>query len=240
MGFRITGTAMYFLHSPAIWQAHPELAAGALFAGGIAAGADVAPLVEHHCALARERLGRCGGEGGLPEVQAWRRAFARMGLKPTQYRCASESLLRRLRKEGGLPPIHPLVDLCNAHSVAAGIPVAAFDLARVAGGLEVRPAAGNERYEAFSGEVENPGKDEVIFADEAGDAHARRWTHRQSARSAIRPSTSSVLIVVEALHESAEADVRRLVQALARDLRSVWAIASSQQMLDAGSPRFDF
>jgi DNA/RNA-binding domain of Phe-tRNA-synthetase-like protein len=37
-----------------------------------------------------------------------------MGLKPTQYRCAPEALLRRLRKEGTLPPLHPLVDLCNA------------------------------------------------------------------------------------------------------------------------------
>jgi hypothetical protein len=29
-------------------------------------------------------------EGELPEIRAWRRAFAKMGLKPTRYRCASE------------------------------------------------------------------------------------------------------------------------------------------------------
>lgn len=230
---------MYFFHSSTIWQEHPGLAAGALVAGGITAGADASQLVARHCALARERLARYGGEGGLPEVQAWRRAFARMGQKPTQYRCASESLLRRLRKEGSLPPIHPLVDLCNAHSAASGIPVAVFDLARVAGGLEVRLATGNERYEAFSGPVEHPEKNEVIFADEAGNAHARRWTHRQSALSAIHPSTTSVLIVAEAQHESAAADVERLIAGLTKDLRSVGATAA-HRLLDAASPRFDF
>ena len=50
-----------------------------------------------------------------------------MGLKPTQYRCASESLLRRFRKEGSLPRLHPLVDLCNAVSMAYAIPVAVLD-----------------------------------------------------------------------------------------------------------------
>ncbi|HEY3906880.1 MAG TPA: hypothetical protein VGM14_23450 [Streptosporangiaceae bacterium] len=32
------------------------------------------------------------------------------GLKPTQYRCASESLLRRFRKEGSLPNLHPAAE----------------------------------------------------------------------------------------------------------------------------------
>jgi len=37
-----------------------------------------------------------------------------MGMKPTQYRCASEALLRRYRRDRVLPRVHPLVDLCNA------------------------------------------------------------------------------------------------------------------------------
>jgi len=61
-------------------------------------------------------------EAEFPEVQAWRRAFTQMGLKPTQYRCASESLLRRYRKQGSLSQLHPLVDLCNATSIAFAIP----------------------------------------------------------------------------------------------------------------------
>jgi DNA/RNA-binding domain of Phe-tRNA-synthetase-like protein len=62
-------------------------------------------------------------ESEFAEIQAWRRAFSQMGLRPTQYRCAAEALLRRFRKERHLPQLHPLVDLCNAASAAyAGLP----------------------------------------------------------------------------------------------------------------------
>ncbi|MCW6004263.1 hypothetical protein K1W54_06660 [Micromonospora sp. CPCC 205371] len=229
----------YFQHAPAVWAAHPDLVAGALYANGLPAEAPVEPVVERYIAVARSRLAG-GTEAELPEIQAWRRAFARMGLKPTQYRCASESLLRRLRKEGDLPRIHPLIDLCNAISVAFAIPVAALDTTRIAGDLEVRPASGDERYLAFSGEVERPEPGELVFADAGGESHARRWTHRQSGHSAVRADTTSVLIVAEALHDSAPSDVPKLVAAIADELRALWTVTPSTGVLSASAPRFAF
>jgi DNA/RNA-binding domain of Phe-tRNA-synthetase-like protein len=223
-------------HAPAIWAAHPELAAGVLLADGLHDHADVSAAVQRHLDTAHARL--AVPEGEWPEVQAWRRAFARMGLKPTQYRCASESLLRRLRKDGALPRIHPLIDLCNAVSAAFGIPVAVFDLAHVQGGLQVRPARGDERYLAFGGDVEAPEPGEIVFADEANNAHARRWTHRQSAASAIRPDTARVLVVCEAMHARAGEDVQRLLETLARELQAGWGAACTARMLSAAAPRF--
>ena len=72
---------------------------------------------------------RRGPESELAEISAWRRAYAQMGLKPTQYRSAAEALLRRFRRGEELPRLHPLVDLCNAISLAFALPVAVFDLA---------------------------------------------------------------------------------------------------------------
>ena len=121
---------MHFRHSDEIWRDFPELVPGVLRAEGISANVTVdAPLEQFH-AIARSRLA-AGPESELPEIAAWRRVFSRMGLKPTQYRCAAEALLRRFRKEGALPRIHPLIDLCNAVSLAFAIPVAVFDLAQV-------------------------------------------------------------------------------------------------------------
>ena len=133
-----------------------------------------------------------------------------MGLKPTQYRCASESLLRRFRKERTLPRLNPLIDLCNAVSLAYAIPVAVFDIAKISESLEVRYADGDENYLTFSGETEHPEPREVIFADAAGHAHARRWTNRQSGHSAVRTNTAAVLIVAEAMHDAASTDVEKL------------------------------
>jgi DNA/RNA-binding domain of Phe-tRNA-synthetase-like protein len=163
-----------------------------------------------------------------------------MGLRPTQYRCASESLLRRFRKEGSLPRLHPLVDLCNAVSLAFAIPVAVFDAGQVAWPLEVRHAAGVEDYLTFGGDTEHPAAGEVIFADRAGQAHARRWTNRQSGRSAVRDSTAAVLIVAEALHEEAASDVRELTAVLAAELGAVWPDRPVSAVLTPASPRFTF
>lgn len=230
---------MYFEHAYDIWRDYPELVPGVLVAEGITPGVSVASRVAAFEGIAASRLVHAS-EGELPEIQAWRRAFARMGLKPTQYRSASEALLRRYRKEGSLSQIHPLIDLCNAASLAFAIPVAAFDVSRIAGYVEVRHATGDEGYETFSGDIERPDAGEVIFADAAGRAHARRWTNRQSGYSAVRDTTTTVLIVAEALHASASADVQRLTAALAAELAALWSITPATALLSQSSPRFDF
>ncbi|MEV6910704.1 phenylalanine--tRNA ligase beta subunit-related protein [Amycolatopsis sp. NPDC051071] len=206
---------MRLQHSPEVRAGHPALAVGTLTATGITTALPVD--IDKFLARASRRLAD-GPESEFPEIQAWRRAFGKMGLKPTQYRCASESLLRRLRKEGTLPRIHPVIDLCNAVSVAYAIPVAVLDVAKIGGSLEVRHARGDEKYVTFAGTVEQPNPGEVIFADEDGQAHARRWTNRQSGHSAVSATTSDVLIVSEGLHATAAEDVRLLIEAIAGEL----------------------
>ncbi|MGW4109795.1 B3/B4 domain-containing protein [Actinosynnema sp. NPDC004786] len=230
---------MHFQHSPDMWAEFPELRAGVLHVTGIDPGGSVRDRVEHYGAVAEQRLAG-GTESDLPEIQAWRRAFSRMGLKPTQYRCASESLLRRFRKERSLPAIHPLVDLCNAVSLAYAIPIAVFDLANVAGHLEVRHAAGDEAYLTFSGETEHPEPREVVFVDARNRAHARRWTNRQSGLSAVRDTTASALIVVEALHPTADTDVPKLLDDLAAEVTRAWSGDPAHAVLSSTSPRFTF
>ena len=228
---------MYFQHSDEIWRDYPELVPGVLFAGGITPDVSVGARVAAFNAIAASRLAH-NAEGELPEIQAWRRTFARMGLKPTQYRCASESLLRRFRKEQSLPQIHPLIDLCNAISLAFAIPVAVFDLTRIAEYIEVRYATGDETYQTFSGESEHPDAHEVIFADDAGRAHARRWTNRQSAYSAVRDTTAAVLIIAEAMHASAATDAPKLTATLADAIGAIWSVTPKTSILNQSLPRF--
>ena len=229
---------MDFQHSAPIWRDFPALVPAVLYADGITGDAPVGPAADRFAAIAKSRLAAVAAESELPEIQAWRRAFAQMGLKPTQYRCASESLLRRFRKEGSLPRLHPLVDLCNAVSLAFAVPVAVLDASAIAGPLEVRYATGDESYLTFAGEIEHPSAGEVIFADQAGQAHARRWTNRQSGLSAVRDSTARTLIVAEALHDSAPADMAELVAALPAEIQAAWSITPHTALLTAASPRF--
>src|SRR5262245_22605406 len=230
---------MYFCHSMEIWRDYPELVPGVILADGITKEATTREQAAKFDAIAESRLAT-SSEGELPEIRAWRRTFSTMGLKPTQYRCASESLLRRFRKERSLPRLHPLIDLCNSVSLAFANPVAVFDVSKITDFIEVRYAVGSEVYLAFSGEIEHPNQREVIFADGSGRAHARRWTNRQSGYSAVRQETSNVLIVAEAMHAGAYANVQNLTIAIAAELEATWSITARSAILSNLSPRFEF
>src|SRR5256885_16661551 len=89
-----------FSYSPSTPRAFPELASQTLLLRGMSPDVPAHAVIAPFMAQARQNLA-CTPESEMPSIQAWRRGFARMGLKPTQYRCAAEALLRRLRKEIG-------------------------------------------------------------------------------------------------------------------------------------------
>lgn len=229
---------MYFEHDPAIWKDFPALVPGILLVEQVRPDVDIstrlAPLFER----ARARLAGAT-ESDLAEIQAWRRAFSRMGLKPTQYRSAAEALLRRFRKEDSLPRLHPLVDLCNAVSLAYALPVAVIDLDHVVDFIRVRYADGDELAISFSGEEEQPDPGEVIFADAARRVHARRWTFRQSKHSTVGEHTERALIVCEGLHPTAAADVAALLDTLEAELIAADFAPARRAILSATSPRWE-
>ncbi len=209
-----------FTHDPALIARFPALRVQSLIATlpeGFAPP-DPAPLEEE----ARARLVQAP-EAEMAPIRAWRAAYAAMGHKPTQTRCAAEALLRRLRLEGALPRVSGLVDFGNAVSAAAAIPLAIFDLDRVSGDLTVTMARGDERFVTFGGAEERPDPGEVIFRDSSGAAHARRWAHRQGAAAATGPATRRALFVAEAMHDGAEADLTPMTARLTALLRQAGA-----------------
>jgi DNA/RNA-binding domain of Phe-tRNA-synthetase-like protein len=236
---------MHFFHSPDIWSAFPTLHAGVMHVRGVRDALDFDAAVSAHTAAARTRLsggnlqvGAPLSEGQWPEIQAWRRVYSEMGLQPTQVRCAAEALLRRLRQDGQLPKVNPLVDLCNSVSVHAAVPVAIFDCAQVAWPLSVSRAQSDEEFLTFSGEIEHPVDQEVVFVDGTRRAHARKWAHRQSSFSAVSSSTESVLIVIEAFHEGAPATVATALRWLEEAFRQVPGCVITNRELSASNPDF--
>jgi DNA/RNA-binding domain of Phe-tRNA-synthetase-like protein len=163
-----------------------------------------------------------------------------MGLKPSKYRSAAEALLRRFKREDDLPRLHPVVDLCNAVSIAFALPVAVFDLGGVEEYLEVCRAEGTEDYLAFSGEIENPAPGEVVFKDAKNQVHARRWTFRQSRSSTVGPQTARVLIISEGLHEAAPEDVSQLIKVLNDEMVAAGARPRNPVILSPENSRYDF
>lgn len=206
----------HFQYHPELLNQYPTIQGGLLYATGLQNGPTPPALLEQYRAeQAAVNAKLLQSLADLPSIAAWRTAFRQFGVNPTKYRCAAEALLRRLSKAGDIPSINMIVDIGNLVSIRYGLPVAIFDWRDVTGTVTVRIATGNERFtELGNAAVVHPEPGEVIFADETNMVLARRWCWRQSAESAAREDTSTILVTIEAQHQGGEEDVRSALQDL--------------------------
>jgi DNA/RNA-binding domain of Phe-tRNA-synthetase-like protein len=217
---------------------------GVIHATGLANGPSPDELSARYAAEQRRVLDEIGDTplSEIPSLAAWRRVFTGFGVKPTQYRNAAESLLRRLTKQGDIPSISLLVDMANLVSIRHRVPVAVFDQSRVTGVTTVRFAGGDESFTDLGSDLETaPEPGEVIFVDDSGVVSARRWCWRQSAESAAGPGTVEALMTIEGQHQGAS----ETVAAATDDLVSLLGGYQSESALTVGRvgpgmSRFDF
>ncbi len=206
-----------FQYDHSILTRFPGVVGGAIFAQNIANGPTPEYLQEQFRAEQQATLQRIGNTSlsQLPSLAAWRGAFRGFGVDPTQYRSAAEALLRRLTKKGDIPFINALVDIGNLVSIRYALPVAVFDIRAVHGTLTVHFADGSERYTTLGqDEIDHPEPGEVVFSDETGLVHARRWCWRQSEPGAAQFDTTTALITVEAHHADGFTDVKAALRDL--------------------------
>ncbi|MER9832252.1 phenylalanine--tRNA ligase beta subunit-related protein [Mesorhizobium sp. M0134] len=117
-------------------------------------------------------------------LAAWAVAYEAFGTKANRTPCSAAALLKRVRKDGSLPRISPLVDAYNAVSVLYGVPIGGEDLDLYQGVPRLLIAKGAEPFDTIQqGEMvtEHPEPGEVIWCDDAG-VTCRRWNWRQGRR----------------------------------------------------------
>ena len=77
-------------------------------------------------------------------LEAWREAYRQFGAKPQRTPPSADALIQRVRKDGQLPTINPVVDLYNTISVAFAIPIGGEDVAAYASSPTLMQATGGE------------------------------------------------------------------------------------------------
>ncbi len=199
-----------FGYDAKIFETFPDLVAGVVIARNIQNQPNDAFTLQYQ--TEQKAIGTLLADrapADIPQFVAWRTAFRKFGVDPTQYRSACEALFRRLTKKGDIPSINLLVDIGNLISIRHLIPVAAIDIADIHGGLTVHFANGTETFTILDGEetIDYPTMGEVIFSDNDKRVFARRWCWRQSNSSAARERTADALIVMEAHHNNAPNDI---------------------------------
>lgn len=222
-----------FQYDANLLEKFPDIYGGVVLAENVQNQPTPQALLEALQAEQQATLARIGNTplSELPSISAWRSVFSSFGVKPTQYRNAAESLLRRLTKKGDIPSINAFVDMGNLVSIRYGLPVAFFDTSAVQGMVTVRLANGDERFtDLGSDAVVHPAEGEVIFADETAMVLARRWCWRQSNESASRADTNQLLVTVEGHHATAQSDVQQALHDL-QELLQTYANGTYQSDL---------
>lgn len=197
------------------------------------------PRVEAMLATAEDALQARGldkaGVSALPGIAAWREAYRAADMNPNRFPCAAEAIARRVAKGDRLPRINALVDLCNAVSLASSLPVASCDVGAINGEMAVRLAAGTEIFLPLGQPeaTEQPDAGEVIYADDAGRAHSRRWNWRQGHIMATGTGEHRLLLTVEAAHAGGTAEVNAVVDQLSDALAALGSDRMHRLTLDS-------
>ncbi|GAB4553209.1 MAG: phenylalanine--tRNA ligase beta subunit-related protein [Anaerolineae bacterium] len=208
---------VYFQYDTAILAAYPDIVGGVIIAEHVQNPPASTALHDHYRVEQQSVIAQIGENAlsDLPQLAAWRAAFRKFGIDPTQYRSAAEALLRRLTKKGDIPSINTLVDVGNLVSIRYRLPVAMFDQRAAVGGMTVHFADGSEVFTPLGESApEHPEIGEVIFSNPQKEVAARRWCWRQSAQSAAREDTTALIVTVEAHHANALPDIQAAVNDL--------------------------
>ena len=148
------------------------------------------------------------------ESQAVRAMYRRIGLDPTKTRPSSEALLRRVRKGDRLPRINTLVDVCNWCSLEFQLPYGLYDVAALEPPVVLRIGQPGESYPGIRKDVVNVA-DRLTLADQAGPFGNPT---SDSARTMVTEATTSVLAVIFAPADTAQARLATVLETTAQRL----------------------
>jgi DNA/RNA-binding domain of Phe-tRNA-synthetase-like protein len=116
----------------------------------------------------------------LKNVKLYREVVKESGINPNKYPPSVEAMFKRIVKEGQLPLINALVDLCNAVSIERGISLGGHDLKDIHEDLEVRYSRKGDIFLPFGAEVyEDVEENELVFTS-GNIVQTYKWLWRQS------------------------------------------------------------
>jgi DNA/RNA-binding domain of Phe-tRNA-synthetase-like protein len=143
-----------------------------------------------------------------PRITAWQgvhRGFS----NPKKFPPSHEALLRRVQKGRQPGFINNVVAIMTICSISEVVPIGADDLRTAGRRVELRKAGGTERFVPLDRpetiEICQPGE-VIYYAHDPEDVCCRKWNWRNSARTRIGLSTTTVLFNIDAVGD--HSDVR--------------------------------
>jgi tyrosyl-tRNA synthetase len=136
------------------------------------------------------------GELAAEEIAAWDKAAKDIGIDIERFPQAGKNLSVRFAKDGKLPLVNPVVDLCNAYSLETGAPVGLHDADKVGGDIEIRPGKEGDIYIPLGKVKGEPVVDPVVYAT-GSRVLTRNWTWRLSEISKVDQKSKTVVLFID-------------------------------------------
>jgi DNA/RNA-binding domain of Phe-tRNA-synthetase-like protein len=177
----------------------------------------------------------------FPPIARWRRAYAAMKVRPSQFRASIESLLRRALSGADLALPIASVNLYNAVSLDVVAPMGAYDMAKLpAAPMEFRLARPmTDRFKPLGGKPEDfpLSPDLVVYA--AGDT-VLCWgfNHRDNAETALDAGSDDIVFFSEALDPEDGARSVRAVDEVRKRLDAIGVACSAPVAANKDRPSF--
>lgn len=206
---------MRFVIHPAVFERFPGLTIAVVLASGVNNQQDQSQVTSFwqkawQAAPEAAHVAGYSNAQSHPRVRVWRERFAALGISAKEFPSSIEALLRRALRGGEPFTINPLVDFYNAVSLHHTVPVGGFDLAELAGPLELRLTQPGDTFLALDAEapVQVP-YGEVAYA--AGNTVLTRHFVWRQARTALLSSTTHNLVLVSEVLGEVGTDVGQAV-----------------------------
>jgi DNA/RNA-binding domain of Phe-tRNA-synthetase-like protein len=182
--------------------------------------------------LSAQEAAQFGNAQSHPRVASWWESMRAVGVSGKQFPSSIEALLRRALKGGEPFQINPLVDFYNTVSLRHVVPAGGFDLAHVAGPLELRLTRDGDTFQALDDESSIPvPSGEIAYAD-GSTILTRHFVWRQSREALITDSTRSVMLLSEILGEVGEGVAQNVLEDFHRGLHDHFNCDSHPAMVD--------
>lgn len=128
----------------------------------------------------------------IPKLKKSRDAYKKLGIDPSRYRLATESLIRRIVKGNGLYRINDIVDLGNILSIKTLRSVCVVDLDKIKGDIFITQGLNTDVYEGINRGIINI-TNMPVYQDDLGNFGTPT---SDTMRTAVSDDTSKILVMI--------------------------------------------
>jgi DNA/RNA-binding domain of Phe-tRNA-synthetase-like protein len=132
----------------------------------------------------------------IPSILIWREIYQSFGSSPKKF-SSIELLIRKILDTKRLPRINSLVDLYNGISAKYLLPMAAYDMYKIVGDIELRYSKKGEEFIPLGlTQIEKTKDKEVIYAD-AQKVICRRWNNQDCDQTKITYNSKNIIFFID-------------------------------------------